>query len=85
MEKVFLYGIVHSSYSPFEYDTITYSDEEADKKLQQKTALYEKNFYDSKEIKVIERNIEKKRNSDHMEYIVTYSLEDLLEWIMKYM
>ena len=25
-------GIVHSSYSPFEYDTITYSDEEADKK-----------------------------------------------------
>lgn len=68
-------GIVHSSYSPFEYDTITYSDEEADRKLQQKTALYEKNFYDSKEIKVIERNIEKKINSDHMEYIVTYSLE----------
>ena len=68
-------GIVHSSYSPFEYDTITYRDEEADRKLQQKTALYEKNFYDSKEIKVIERNIEKKINSDHMEYIVTYSLE----------
>lgn len=68
-------GIVHSSYTPFVYDTITYSEEEADKKLQQKTSLYEKNFYDNKGIKVIERNIEKRINGDHMEYVVTYSLE----------
>lgn len=68
-------GIVHSSYTPFVYDTITYSKEETDKKLQQKTSLYEKNFYDSKGIKVIERNIEKRVNGEYMEYIVTYSLE----------
>lgn len=68
-------GIVHSSYTPFVYDTITYSEEEADKKLQQKTSLYEKNFYDNKGIKIIERNIEKRINGDHMEYVVTYSLE----------
>lgn len=68
-------GIVYSSYTPFVYDTVTYSQEEADKKLQQKTALHEKNFYDSKEITVLERNIEKRITKEYMEYTVTYLLE----------
>ena len=46
-----------------------------EKKLEQQTALYEKNFYDSKNIKVIERKIEKQVYKDRMEYKVSYTLE----------
>ena len=63
-------GIVHCSYKPFIYDTINYSEEEADAMLQQQTALHEKNFYDSKDIKVIERKIEKKITENEMKYII---------------
>ena len=68
-------GIVHSQYTPFIYDTITYSEEEADKKLQQKTSLHEKNFYDGKDIEIIDRDIEKTVKKDCMEYKITYTLE----------
>lgn len=68
-------GIIHCSYEPFSYDTITYSEEEADIKLQQMTSLHEKNFYDSKDITVIERKIEKKTTGKEMKYIISYTLE----------
>lgn len=68
-------GIVHCNYHPFSTQTVTYTGEEAEKKLQQQTSLYEKNFYDSKNIKVIERKIEKQVYKDRMEYKVSYTLE----------
>ncbi len=68
-------GIVHCSYKPFTYDNISYTKEEADIKLQQKTALHEKNFYDSKDITIIKRNIEKKSNDKEMQYKISYTLE----------
>lgn len=68
-------GIVHCNYHPFSTQTVTYTEEEAEKKLEQQTALYEKNFYDSKNIKVIERKIEKQVYKDRMEYKVSYTLE----------
>ncbi len=68
-------GIVHCSYSPFTYDNITYTEEEADLKLQQQTALHEKNFYDSKDIKILERKIQKKTTDKEMQYIISYTLE----------
>lgn len=68
-------GIVHCSYEPFTYDKITYSEKEADIKLQQQTALHEKNFYDSKGITVVNRKIEKKSTDKDMQYKVYYTLE----------
>lgn len=68
-------GIIHCRYEPFVYDTITYSKEEADIKLQQKTSLHEKNFYDSKDITVIDRKIQKKATDSEMQYIISYTLE----------
>lgn len=68
-------GIVHCNYHPFSTQTVTYTEDEAEKKLEQQTALYEKNFYDSKNIKVIERKIEKQVYKDRMEYKVSYTLE----------
>lgn len=67
-------GIVHSSYTPFEYKTLTYSTQEADILLQQQLSLYEKNFYDTKNIEIEKRDIKVKNYSDRMEYDVTYTL-----------
>lgn len=68
-------GIVHCNYKPFVYEKVNYSEKEADIMLQQQTALHEKNFYDSKDISVIERNIEKKITENEMKYIISYTLE----------
>lgn len=68
-------GIVHSTYSPFTYDKKTYDPEEADKLLQQKTALHEKNFYDSKDINIVKRDIKKSTDKDKMTYSIEYVLE----------
>ncbi len=68
-------GIIHSTYSPFEYKALSYSADEADILLQQKLSLYEKNFYDAKNITVKDRKIEVKNYSDRMEYTATYVLE----------
>ena len=68
-------GIVNTEYNPFTYDTVTYSEDEADKILEQKTSLHEKNFYDSKGIKVLDREIEKNIKKDYMEYKIIYRLE----------
>ncbi len=68
-------GIVHCSYQPFSSHTITYTQEEAEKKLEQKTSLHEKNFYDSKNIEIIERKIDKKIYTDRAEYHISYTLE----------
>ena len=68
-------GIVNTEYNPFTYDTVTYSEDEADKILEQKTSLHEKNFYDSKGIKVLDREIEKNIKKDCMEYKIIYRLE----------
>lgn len=67
-------GIVHTTYTPFEYKILSYSAEEADILLQQKLSVYEKNFYDLKEIEVKNREIAKKSYSDKMEYHVKYTL-----------
>ncbi|MGN1086442.1 MAG: sporulation protein YqfD, partial [Porcipelethomonas sp.] len=67
-------GMVHSTYTPFEYKTLSYSAEEADILLQQKLSLYEKNFYDLKGIEVENREIDVKNYSDKMEYSVKYTL-----------
>lgn len=68
-------GIVNTEYNPFTYDTVTYSEDEADKILEQKTSLHEKSFYDSKGIKVLDREIEKNIKKDCMEYKIIYRLE----------
>jgi len=68
-------GIVYCSYHPFSMQETEYSSQEADKKLEQQTALYEKNFYDNKNIKIIERNIDKKIYNDKIEYEIEYILE----------
>lgn len=68
-------GIVHCDYSPFTDQTVTYTEEEAEKKLQQQTALHEKNFYDSKNINITERKIEKKVYDEKIEYKISYTLE----------
>lgn len=68
-------GMIHSTYAPFEYKTLSYSSEEADILLQQKLSVYEKNFYDSKEVEVVSREITKKSNNDKMEYNVKYVLK----------
>lgn len=68
-------GIIHSTYTPFEYSEISYSTEEADVLLQQQIALYEKNFYDSKGITVVSRDIKKKSFGDRMEYNVKFVLQ----------
>ena len=67
-------GIVHSSYVPFEYKALSYSTEEADVLLQQQLALYEKNFYDAKNIEIENREIEVKSYADKMEYKAEYTL-----------
>lgn len=68
-------GIVHCNYHPFSYQTIEYTQEQAEIKLEQQTALHEKNFYDSKDIKIVEKNIDKKIFDDKIEYNITYTLE----------
>ncbi len=68
-------GIVHCNYSPFTSKTVTYTEDEAEIKLQQQASLYEKNFYDSKNIKVLERQIEKKLYDEKIEYKISYTLE----------
>lgn len=68
-------GIVYCGYHPFSMQETEYSSQEADKKLEQQTALYEKNFYDNKNIKIIERNIDKKIYNDKIEYEIEYLLE----------
>ncbi|MCI8776082.1 MAG: sporulation protein YqfD [Oscillospiraceae bacterium] len=68
-------GIVHSSYSPFIYDKKTYTEEEADEKLQQQTALHEKNFYDSMGIEIKDRKITSQVTGEKMIYKVKYTLE----------
>lgn len=68
-------GIIHSTYTPFEYKMLSYSSEEADILLQQQLSVYEKNFYDSKGITVKERNIDVKSFEDRMEYNVNFVLE----------
>lgn len=73
--KTLPFGMIHSTYKPFEYKTLSYSTEEADILLQQKLSLYEKNFYDSKNISVVNREIKKENYSDRLEYHVTYTLE----------
>ena len=68
-------GIVHCSYQPFSSRSISYTQEEAEKKLEQKTSLHEKNFYDSKNIEIIARKIDKKMYADKAEYHISYTLE----------
>ncbi len=68
-------GIVHCSYHPFSPQSVTYTAEEAEIKLQQQTALHEKNFYDTKNIEILERNIDKKIFDDKIEYNISYTLE----------
>lgn len=67
-------GIIHTTYVPFEYKNTSYSAEEADILLQQKLAVYEKNFYDTKGIEIKKRSLKKQSFADRMEYNVTYSL-----------
>lgn len=67
-------GIVHTTYTPFEYTEQSYSVEEAEKLLQQKLALHEKNFYDLKGIEIKKRDISKKSGADKIEYEVKYEL-----------
>ncbi len=69
------FGMIHSTYKPFEYKTLSYSSEEADILLQQKLSLYEKNFYDSKNVEIVNREIKKEGRSDKLEYHVNYVLE----------
>lgn len=68
-------GIVHANYAPFSYEETEFSQEEAEKLLSQQAALYEKNFYDSFGITVLDRSIELKTDSEKAEYIVSYTLE----------
>ncbi len=68
-------GMIHCNYHPFTLQTISYTQEEADEKLEQQTALHEKNFYDSKGIKIIERKITKQIYEDKIEYKINYTLE----------
>lgn len=68
-------GIVRCTFTPFSYETLCFSEEEADQLLQQKTALHEKNFYDSNNIEIIERKIEKNITEEKMEYKISYVLE----------
>lgn len=68
------FGMVCTTYTPFEYDTASYTAEEADVLLQQKITTHEKNFYDSKGIEVEKREISKKSLGDKMTYDVKYTL-----------
>ncbi|MGN0621626.1 MAG: sporulation protein YqfD [Porcipelethomonas sp.] len=68
-------GIVHSSYSPFVYDTKTYTADEAGKVLEQKISLHEKNFYDSKDIDILDRKTDNEIYEDKVICKVRYTLE----------
>ena len=66
-------SLIHREYKPFEYMEIAYSEEEAEKLVQQKTAVYEKNFLT--DCSIISREIQKNLCEDRLEYIVEYKLE----------
>ena len=68
-------GVVHSEYKPFVYDEVEYTREQAEKKLEEQAALYQKNFFDSKQIEVLDRKIEKQETKDGLKFTVTYKLE----------
>ncbi len=69
------FGIVHCTYEPFKYEKTEYSPEEAEKKLEEKASLYEKNFYGDSDITVLDREINKISNKEEMVFEVTYKLE----------
>ncbi|MFA5657931.1 MAG: sporulation protein YqfD [Oscillospiraceae bacterium] len=66
-------GITHSSYSPFEMKSFSYSEDEARIKLEEKIQIYEQNFLSEKEI--ISKEINETVSSDSIIYSVKYLVE----------
>ena len=68
-------GVVHTEYKPFEYREVSYTTEQAEDILRQKTAIYEKNFLSNNDIIIIDRKITKLMKNDSIEYHVEYKVE----------
>ena len=68
-------GLIHCDYEPFEYQKVVYSREEAEKRLEEKTSLYEKNYFSGSDTIILERSITKDFSDTKAEFHVTYTLE----------
>ena len=68
-------GIVHAEYKPLEYREVSYTIEQAEDILRQKTAIYEKNFLSNNDIIILDRKITKLTEKDRIEYHVEYKVE----------
>ena len=68
-------GIVYSEYKPYEDNEVIYSEEQVQAILEEKIALYEKNFYDGEDIVIISCKKDFRKLPEGIKVTVTYTLE----------
>ena len=68
-------GIVHTEYKPFEYKEVSFTQQEAEKIVCEKTAMYEKNFLSDRYTVILKRKIRRVVLGDRIEYHVEYKVE----------
>lgn len=66
-------GIIHSTYTPYTKNIISYSPEEAEDLINEKINMHEKNFYS--DLAIINKEINKINEEGKIKYEVTYTLE----------
>ncbi|NLK70234.1 MAG: sporulation protein YqfD [Clostridiales bacterium] len=66
-------GIIHSTYTPYTKNIITYTTEEAEELIHKKITMHEENFYSN--VKIINKEINKINEEGKIKYEVIYTLE----------
>lgn len=67
------FSMVKTQYIEYETSDVVYSEEETESLLMEKVIRYENNFM--KDIEILERDIQKNKFDDRIEYIVNYKLK----------
>jgi len=68
-------GVINSKYRPYEIKPVEYSEEQATFILEDKISMYEYNFLENDNLKVVDRNVEFEVTNNAVYAIVDYTIE----------
>ncbi len=68
-------GMIYSEYKPYKTETVQYNEEQAKAILMNKISLYEYNFLENEDIRIIDKSVTYEVNDNKLYSVVNYTLE----------
>ena len=78
-------GILHSEYKPYTVNSVEYTSEQAKILLEDKIKLYEYNFFNGEDIKIVDKKLDFSSSNDKITVTVSYTLESNIGIIQEIM